>query len=154
VRGRGQQIWPMFLKVLQPEEIGTMSETPLAQAGETDRIIAKLPKLVAQAAGKLRSTRKRLSRRIQGSRNGAGGQRFERVTARAICESVCRSWQVNRDLARRESQRRLRLSVRPESSLLGKKTAADKTVPIEFARLRDDSIGMCCKSWHERTVRR
>jgi len=30
MRRRGQQIWPMFLKVLQSEEIGTMAETPLA----------------------------------------------------------------------------------------------------------------------------
>jgi hypothetical protein len=37
MRGRGQQIWPMFLKVLQAEKIGTVSVTPLASAGETDR---------------------------------------------------------------------------------------------------------------------
>jgi hypothetical protein len=30
MRGRGQQIWPMFLKVLQAEKIGTVAETPLA----------------------------------------------------------------------------------------------------------------------------
>jgi hypothetical protein len=98
-----------------------MAETPLAYVRETNRIVAKLPKLEAQVTGKLRPTRKRLSQWIQGSRNGTGEQRSERIVARATCESVCRSWRVNRNPARRESQRRLWLSVRPESSLRGRR---------------------------------
>jgi hypothetical protein len=131
----------MSLKVLQAEKIGTVSETPLASAGETDRITAKLPKLLAQAGGKLRSTRKRLSQRIQGSRNGTGEQRFERIAAWAICESVCRSWRVNRNLVRRESQRKLRLSVAPTSSLWGRRRQLIRLFQVKLLACEKFQVG-------------